>query len=76
MKGLLLVLLPLATAILYDPTQFYLGDNLIVNSLFSTPVVGTYITTTSMSGWTCTPRCEIGNTTYECTIFAYPCANK
>ena len=53
MKVFLFVLLPLlVNTMVYDPTQFYLGDNLIVNSLFDTPLVPSFIFVSSMIGWT------------------------
>ena len=76
MKIFLLMAFYLVNSMVYDPTQFYLGDNLIVNSLFDNPLVSDFLMTTSMIGWTCTPQCEINNSTYLCTVRGFPCANK
>ena len=69
MKGIILMLavLQMFQCQLIDPSTYSLGSNLIQNSNFELPyLVSFYVYFTTIPGWTCSPQCDILNTTQVC----------
>ena len=64
--GIVLVLgVRLLECQLYDPTQYSLGNNLVQNFNFKLPAVSTWeIFNGIIPSWTCSPNCEVQNTTF------------
>ena len=62
---------------LYDPNSFSLGSNIVVNSMFESPIVPQANIWNfyggGISGWSCTSGCELINITNYCNSFSLSC---
>ena len=59
----------------YNPNSYSLGPNLVQNFNFELPYLSPYSSIlAAMPGWTCSPSCNIQNTTKVCDVNAKPCS--
>ena len=67
-------LLVLTSAEIYDTSKYTLGNNLVINGQFDdTSISNSVVYPGSMTGWSCTPQCEVQNTNDVCTTEGQPC---
>ena len=73
--GIVLVLgVRLLECQLYDPSKYSLGNNLVQNFNFKLPAVSIWaIFSGSIPSWTCSPNCEVQNSTFFCIARSAPC---
>jgi hypothetical protein len=78
MKPLLVfVMITAATTSLYDPTQFSLSSNLLLNPAFSSPAISSPTAVTNygnqITGWNCTSICQLKNMPRYCAATLTAC---
>ena len=73
----LFFILPLLHAQTYNPNLYELGDNLLVNPSFTSPVMTPNVTIENFPptilGWNCTTYCQLKNIPLYCSINSLTC---
>ena len=73
-----ILLLTLTQTQIYDTSLYSLGNNLVKNHDFSTPDLGgsfVIFFSGGITGWTCTPECQLTSVPTYCSVFSLGCTN-